>query len=102
MSALPETIASPPVIGPVLRRERIETIDILRGVAILGILIVATASPFSARSDLLFVLLTIIIWLIQIPLSVWWLRRFQFGPIEWLWRSLTYWQLQPMRVSRGQ
>jgi uncharacterized protein len=45
-------------------------------------------------------LLTIIIWLIQIPLSVWWLRRFQFGPIEWLWRSLTYWQRQPMRVSR--
>ena len=44
-------------------------------------------------------LLTIIIWLIQIPLSVWWLRRFQFGPIEWLWRSLTYWQRQPMRVS---
>jgi uncharacterized protein len=45
-------------------------------------------------------LLTIIIWLIQIRLSVWWLRRFQFGPIEWLWRSLTYWQRQPMRISR--
>jgi uncharacterized protein len=45
-------------------------------------------------------LLTITIFLIQIPLSVWWLRRFQFGPIEWLWRSLTYWQLQPMRVGR--
>jgi uncharacterized protein len=47
-------------------------------------------------------LLTIIIFLIQIPLSVWWLRRFQFGPIEWLWRSLTYWQRQPMRVRRRQ
>jgi uncharacterized protein len=46
-------------------------------------------------------LLTIMIWLIQIPLSVWWLRRFQFGPIEWLWRSLTYWQRQPMRVSQN-
>ena len=45
-------------------------------------------------------LLTITIWLIQIPLSVWWLRRFQFGPIEWLWRSLTYWRCQPMRVSK--
>lgn len=44
-------------------------------------------------------LLTIAIFLIQIPLSVWWLRRFRFGPIEWLWRSLTYWQLQPMRVD---
>ena len=47
-------------------------------------------------------LLTIVIFLIQIPLSVWWLRRFQFGPIEWLWRSLTYWQRQPMRVRRRQ
>jgi uncharacterized protein len=45
-------------------------------------------------------LLIIIIFLIQIPLSVWWLRRFRFGPVEWLWRSLTYWQLQAMRVSR--
>jgi len=44
-------------------------------------------------------LLTITIFLIQVPLSVWWLRRFQFGPIEWLWRSLTYWQRQPMRVN---
>src|SRR5439155_2038314 len=39
MLALPHTIASP-VIGPVLRQERTEAIDILRGVAILGILIV--------------------------------------------------------------
>ncbi|HEY3221043.1 MAG TPA: DUF418 domain-containing protein [Gemmatimonadales bacterium] len=44
-------------------------------------------------------LLTVTIFLIQIPLSVWWLRRFQFGPVEWLWRSLTYWQRQPMRVN---
>jgi len=27
---------------------------------------------------------------IQIPLSGWWLRRFRFGPAEWLWRALTY------------
>jgi uncharacterized protein len=47
-------------------------------------------------------LLTIIIWLIQVPLSVGWLRRFQFGPIEWLWRSLTYWRLQPMQASGRQ
>jgi uncharacterized protein len=40
MSALPHTVASPPVIGPVPGQERIEAIDILRGVAILGILIV--------------------------------------------------------------
>lgn len=35
----------------------------------------------------------------QVVLSRWWLERFRFGPAEWLWRSLTYWQWQPMRRS---
>jgi uncharacterized protein len=43
------------------------------------------------------VLLTIAIYALQIPLSGWWLRRFRFGPVEWLWRSLTYGERQPMR-----
>jgi uncharacterized protein len=28
--------------------------------------------------------------LVQIPLSAWWLSRFRFGPVEWVWRRLTY------------
>ena len=35
--------------------------------------------------------------LVQVPLSHWWLARFHFGPAEWLWRSLTYGYAQPMR-----
>ena len=27
----------------------------------------------------------------------WWLDRFRFGPAEWLWRSLTYLEFQPLR-----
>lgn len=34
----------------------------------------------------------------QLLLSPWWLHHFRFGPMEWLWRSLTYWQRQPMRT----
>jgi len=34
--------------------------------------------------------LTIAIYSIQVPLSVCWLRHFRFGPMEWVWRSLTY------------
>ncbi len=34
---------------------------------------------------------------LQMVLSPWWLSRYEFGPVEWLWRSLTYWQRQPMR-----
>jgi uncharacterized protein len=41
--------------------------------------------------------ITCLIYVLQIPLSVWWLGSFQFGPLEWLWRSLTYGQFQPMR-----
>jgi uncharacterized protein len=37
---------------------------------------------------------------LQIVVSQWWLRRFRFGPAEWLWRSLTYGKRQPMRISQ--
>ncbi len=33
----------------------------------------------------------------QLWMSPLWLRYFRFGPAEWIWRSLTYWRLQPMR-----
>jgi uncharacterized protein len=35
----------------------------------------------------------------QVLLSHAWLRRYRFGPMEWLWRSLTYLKPQPMRVG---
>ena len=37
------------------------------------------------------------IWAIQIGCSSWWLNRYRYGPLEWLWRSLTYWQVMPLR-----
>ena len=33
----------------------------------------------------------------QVVVSAWWLKRFRFGPLEWLWRSGTYLKWQPMR-----
>lgn len=33
--------------------------------------------------------------------SSWWLRRYRFGPAEWVWRSLTYASLQPLRAIRS-
>lgn len=29
--------------------------------------------------------------------SGWWVRRFAFGPAEWVWRTVTYWKVQPLR-----
>jgi uncharacterized protein len=43
------------------------------------------------------VLLALAFFALQVVLSHWWLGRFRFGPAEWLWRSLTYWRVQPMR-----
>ena len=40
------------------------------------------------------------VWTLQIALSVAWLCRFRLGPMEWLWRSLTYLRWQPLRMSR--
>jgi uncharacterized protein len=42
-------------------------------------------------------LVVVLIWVVEILWSVAWLARYRFGPAEWLWRSLTYWRLQPMR-----
>ncbi|HEU4406680.1 MAG TPA: DUF418 domain-containing protein [Polyangiaceae bacterium] len=35
------------------------------------------------------------VWVLQLALSPLWLRAFHFGPLEWLWRTLTYWKPQP-------
>jgi uncharacterized protein len=37
----------------------------------------------------------------QIQFSKWWLRRFRFGPVEWLWRSFTYCKVQPFLNSKN-
>ena len=42
-------------------------------------------------------LLVPIVWAIMLLWSKPWLDRFQYGPIEWVWRSLARWQVQPMR-----
>jgi len=37
------------------------------------------------------------IWILQLIISPIWLQYFYFGPLEWLWRSLTYWKVQPFK-----
>ena len=45
------------------------------------------------------VALAIIIFAAQMAFSRWWLAHYRFGPAEWVWRTLTYRQRQPMRAS---
>ena len=35
--------------------------------------------------------------ILQILLAQAWMAHFKLGPVEWLWRSLTYFKLQPNR-----
>jgi uncharacterized protein len=44
-------------------------------------------------------LLVGIVYCFQTLFSAYWLSRFRFGPLEWLWRSITYNRAQPMRQA---
>jgi uncharacterized protein len=37
---------------------------------------------------------------VQLAVCSWWMRHSRFGPVEWLWRTLSYLQLQPWRIAR--
>ena len=39
------------------------------------------------------------IWIAQLYLSPWWLARYHYGPMEWLWRGLTYGHFPPLKRS---
>jgi uncharacterized protein len=41
------------------------------------------------------------VWIVVLVFSRLWMRRFYFGPLEWLWRSLTYGEREPFRRSRS-
>lgn len=41
--------------------------------------------------------IVVFIFALQILVSKWWLSRYRFGPLEWIWRSLNYKAIQPLR-----
>ena len=41
----------------------------------------------------------IAVYIAQVFFSAWWLRRYRYGPVEWLWRTLMYGVAQPMALS---
>ncbi|MDB5746535.1 MAG: hypothetical protein JWP72_1383 [Massilia sp.] len=50
----------------------------------------------SRLDQMLFVAVVIVL---QIAFSHFWLARFRYGPMEWLWRAVTYWNVPPMRIE---
>lgn len=45
------------------------------------------------------VLFVAVVFAAQIAFSHWWLARFRYGPMEWVWRGFTYRQVPPLRVG---
>lgn len=37
---------------------------------------------------------------LQVAFSHFWLSRFRYGPMEWLWRAITYWTIPPMLLEK--
>jgi uncharacterized protein len=61
---------------------------------IIGTLLYGIGFGLSGRIPALpYLGVTILIFACEIWLSGWWLERHRFGPLEWLWRTLTYWRL---------
>jgi uncharacterized protein len=44
--------------------------------------------------------IVVLVWAVILIISPIWLRHFRFGPLEWAWRSLTYWKKQPFRIHQ--
>lgn len=44
-------------------------------------------------------ILTIAVWAVFLAIAPWRLQRFRYGPLEWIWRSLTYGRAVPMKVD---
>ena len=42
---------------------------------------------------------TVVLYGSQVFVSNWWLSRYRFGPMEWLWRGMTYGVFPSMRVE---
>jgi uncharacterized protein len=40
---------------------------------------------------------SLLLYAAQVAGSTWWLRKFRYGPLEWVWRCITYWKVLPLR-----
>lgn len=45
-------------------------------------------------------MLSLLVFVLLNFFSLWWFKHFRIGPAEWLWRSLTYWKIQPIRLKQ--
>lgn len=68
---------------------------------VIGSILVQAVNQFRGQrlTVLWMMLITLVIWALQLSWSKPWMKRFYYGPAEWLWRSLTYRKVQPFRIK---
>ena len=69
---------------------------------VLGTALVATFNAVRGERVSVFwmMLITFAVWVLQLGWSRPWMHYFEYGPVEWLWRSATYRRVQPFRSVR--
>lgn len=65
--------------------------------SVAGYFIMRTLNGYEFFTPFECILLVLSIYIVQIGLSKAWLSRFKFGPLEWLWRCISYWKLLPIK-----
>ena len=111
---------------PTPSAERIDAIDVLRGIALFGVMAINLVmefrvSIFDQFQSIIFgwifygyglglfgrlgitpaLVIGIAVYVGQVRFSAWWLHHHRYGPLEWLWRSLMYGERQPMAAEPG-
>ncbi|CDO02699.1 putative membrane protein [Oceanobacillus picturae] len=52
---------------------------------------------YGAMTPVGLMLMVLVVYSMQAAFSKWWLTHYRFGPLEWLWRSITYKRIQKLR-----
>lgn len=52
---------------------------------------------FNSKPIWFYLLLAIVVYTVQVYLSKWWLSRYNYGPVEWIWRQLSYRKRLPLK-----
>lgn len=65
--------------------------------SIIGYLIMRTFNGYEFFSPFQCILIVFAVYAVQIIISRWWLNKYQFGPLEWIWRCISYWKILPLK-----
>jgi uncharacterized protein len=67
--------------------------------SVLALIVFAGFGLYDTLGSAAALLVVVGIWALLLTACPVWMRHFRYGPVEWLWRTATYGQRQPMRVD---